>query len=77
VLTGGLNFQWIYASIFLVGEKFCDKHRDLVIIYIVIIIVVSILSLVLPYILKEANEELYLIGLIFFIVEYYILFSFY
>jgi len=65
------------ASMFLASEKFYDKHKDLIIIYIVVIVVVFILSLVLPYMLKEANEELYLASLIFFAIKYYILFSFY
>jgi surface polysaccharide O-acyltransferase-like enzyme len=77
VLIGGLNFQWMCALMFLAGEKFCDKHWDLVIIHIVIVVIVSILSPVLPYMLKEVNKELYLAGLIFFAVEYCMLFGFY
>lgn len=59
------------------GEKFCDKHGDLVIFHTVVVVVVSVLSPVLPYVLKEVNEELHLAGLIFFAVEYCMLFGFY
>jgi hypothetical protein len=65
------------VSMFPAGEKFCDKHWDLVIIHTVVIVMVSVLSPVLPYVLKEVNEELHLAGLIFFAVEYCILFGFY
>jgi hypothetical protein len=65
------------ASIFPAGEKFCNKHRDLVIIHIVVVVVVSVLSPALPCLWKEADKGLHLAGLIFFAVEYCALFGFY
>lgn len=62
---------------FPVGWKFCDQYRDLVIIHTVVVVVVSVLSPVLPYVLEEANKGLHLSGLIFFAVEYCMLFGFY
>jgi hypothetical protein len=77
VLTGVLNVQCMCASLFPLGMEFYNKHKNLAIFHIFVVIEVSILSPVLPHVLKEADKAFHLAGLIFFAVEYSMLCWFY